>query len=190
MKTCLKASKKWCIYISNEKFPLLREIHEIRKFYKVKNSEHWGKILKNAPREILQEFLFATKNFFKNAQNQEENSWTPLHITAENGAIDLSKFILSMTDYENPKNENDVTPLHLAAKRGHLEIVKLILDKLDDKNPIDKNNDTPLHYAAKNGHLNICKLFHEMTVDINPLNLDQDSPLHLAAQNGHLEVCR
>ena len=53
---------------------------------------------------------------------------SPLHAAAENGLIDIVKFLCSFKDIDlNVKIPNLlVTPLHMAAGNGHIDVVKFL----------------------------------------------------------------
>ena len=57
---------------------------------------------------------------FVNAQN--ENSLTSLLFVAENGHLDLVKYLTEAYGNVNFQGESGCTPLTLATKNGHLDI--------------------------------------------------------------------
>ena len=61
---------------------------------------------------------------------------TPLYVTAQEGHLDLCKFILEKVTDKNPRDSEGRTPLHIAAYNGHLNIFKLIEKEVVLKNPI------------------------------------------------------
>ena len=132
----------------------------------------------------------AAEEFFENPSILRiRNHWSPLHIAAEQGNLELCIFITENTDDKNPSGTNASTPLHFAAKKGHLKVCKLIIQSLTDKNPADNFGITPLHYAAQNGHLQVSRLIVERIRDKNPANNMGYTPLHYSAGNGHLNIC-
>ncbi|GMY34667.1 ankyrin repeat-containing protein BDA1-like isoform X2 [Fagus crenata] len=80
-------------------------------------------------------------------------SETPLHISASNGHLELSKTLLD----RNPRQAVEVDyhkrcPLHLACAEGDIEIAKVLLRA--NKNACfipDEDGRLPLHYAVKSG---------------------------------------
>ena len=52
----------------------------------------------------------------------------PLHLSAQNGRLEVTKCFLETYDDKNPKSKSGITPLHNAAREGHLQICKLILE--------------------------------------------------------------
>ena len=101
-----------------------------------------------------------------NVNPKDDKEWTPLHLAAQNGHLNICKFIMESLDPEaiNPPGcRTQSTPLHLAAVNGHLPVCKLIIKKLTDKspdslNPKDVFDITPLHLVADHDHYEICKL--------------------------------
>lgn len=53
---------------------------------------------------------------------------TPLFITAQNGGIDLARFLLANKATVDCAKLDGATPLHIAAEKGHTVIVKLLID--------------------------------------------------------------
>ena len=178
LQTCLNVSRKWCNFIQNEKFPWEKKIQSVKNICKKsKNSENHEKMFKKAPLKILQDLCFAIQ---KSTQINIQNEFSPLHIGAEIGMLDLCKFIMFKTDNKNPKDEKGVTALHFAAQNGHFEVCKTIFGQIIDKNPVNTDGDTPLHFAAKNGHLKLCKYLAENGMDKNLRNRLGKTPFDLA----------
>ena len=91
------------------------------------------------------------------------NLWygrTPMHFAAQNGYIDVVKFIAETLDEVNPRDAQGLTPMHLAAFQGHQDVVKYLLDNTNgDKNPKTESGDvTPYKLAVTGGHADIAKL--------------------------------
>jgi len=93
---------------------------------------------------------------------------TPLHIAADDGQLEICKFIIENATAENgvqknPKNGFGEIPLHLAAQSGHLEICKFLLDYTDDPSEENHMGETPLYLAIKGKHKKIYKLLRRYT---------------------------
>ena len=54
--------------------------------------------------------------------------YTPLHVAAHFGQINMVKFLLANGVRVNVQNELGYSPLHQAAQQGHSQIVNLLLD--------------------------------------------------------------
>ena len=95
------------------------------------------------------------------------NRWLPIHVAAEQGHLDLCKYIIERIGHYNLtlKQIGSITttfmstPLHFASENGHLEICKLLIENMVHKNPATLDSDlwTPLHFAARFNHLSICR---------------------------------
>ena len=108
LKMCLKVSRKWSDFIHNERFPWKRTIRKVIELYKQTNDNEWNKVLKNAPKSILQNLLNAIKTFFENNPFERNSRWTLLHIAAYYGNLNLFIFIVDKTENENPSNEKGI----------------------------------------------------------------------------------
>ena len=113
----------------------------------------------------------------------------PIAIAANEGHLEICRFLLVNTADKNPSNINGTTALHVAAWFGQLEACKLIMEDALDKNPQNHFGQTPLHLAANAGQLEICRLIIDSVEDKNP-DINGWTPLHEAVLNGHLQVCK
>ena len=68
---------------------------------------------------------------------------TPLHGAAQNGHLEVCKYLMNKVDNKNPAENTGTTPLHCAADRGHLEICKFIASQIDNKNPANNQGTGP-----------------------------------------------
>ncbi|QMV45638.1 hypothetical protein HC358_00465 [Wolbachia pipientis] len=82
---------------------------------------------------------------------------TPLHIAAENGWLNIVKYLISKGANTNAKDKYGRTPLHIAAKNGEFDMVKYLINEGANVNAKDKFDSTPLHSAAENGELSIVR---------------------------------
>jgi ankyrin repeat protein len=57
---------------------------------------------------------------------EDKNGNTPLHSSALNGHLEVTRLLLQHSRDKNPENKNGKTPLHYAEDRGHVDIVELI----------------------------------------------------------------
>ena len=70
-----------------------------------------------------------------NKNPRSDGGYTPLHIAASNGHLEICQIILEEVDDKNPVTDNGLTPLYLAANNGHLEVFKFIFKIVTAKNP-------------------------------------------------------
>ena len=121
--------------------------------------ENWMKIMDKTPIAFVKELAVFTKKIFKvndicfnSPWNQK---WSALHISAQQGSINLCKHIFNRTGKSNPVSETvsehfasfKLTPLHLAAQEGHLDVYQYIIERVEDKNPSDIFKRNPIMYA-------------------------------------------
>ena len=145
---------------------------------------------KKIPIQKLKEFAILVKKFYDAVPKRNVQRWSPMHVAAECGWLDLCKFIAKATSVKNPTGQNKLTPIHFAAQAGHLEVYEFLTEGVENKNPEADKRLSPLHLAAKNGHLPIYKFICENALAINPIMAERITPLHLAAQSGHFDVCK
>ena len=88
---------------------------------------------------------------------QAKNKWTPLHLAAFNGRLELTRVLLDHGADMNAKNFQDETPLHLMLRGKYRSrepgagIALLLLERGMNANARAKNNWTPFHLAALRG---------------------------------------
>ncbi|HLP34888.1 MAG TPA: ankyrin repeat domain-containing protein, partial [Amoebophilaceae bacterium] len=119
---------------------------------------------------------------------QTTDNWTPLHLAAGNGHLEVVKELLEKGAPVDELATDNWTPLHLAAGNGYLEVVKELLEKGAPVDELATDNVTPLHLAAQNGHLEVVQALLEKGAPGDAQSKGNWTSLHLAAQNGHLEV--
>ena len=197
---CRKIHKNCQNFIDNERFVLFRKLQKYRsnmeEFF-----EQWKKVTQNASKETIRDLSITVYKFFEDTPiyhslglrkirkiNKKKGQWSPLHITAEQGNLELSKYIIEQTGDENPQNRKGDTAFQMAAEKGQLEVTKLIIKNLEDKNPRGYGGWTALHFAARNGHLEVCKLINENIEDGATVENGGYTPVDCAATRGHLEV--
>ncbi|XP_055358614.1 ankyrin-3 isoform X43 [Betta splendens] len=115
-----------------------------------------------------------------------ESGFTPLHIAAHYGNINVATLLLNRGAAVDFMARNDITPLHVASKRGNSTMVKLLLDrgaKIDAKT---KDGLTPLHCGARSGHEKVVEILLDRGAPILSKTKNGLSPLHMATQGDHL----
>ena len=188
LTNCRNVSRACCDFIDDEKFYLVRKI---QNYVFMKNFlKQWQKVLRNTPTETIKTIFVTVKQFVEHDLYGYTLQWSPLHIAAAQGHLELCKYIIEKTNNPNPKIRCGLSAFHMAASSGFQEICELISDNLEDKNPADKKGMTPFHSATENGHFDVCKLIIQNIDNKNPAALDGRTPLHLATDHGHLEIVR
>uniref|UniRef100_A0A8C9VAR9 Ankyrin 3 n=1 Tax=Scleropages formosus TaxID=113540 RepID=A0A8C9VAR9_SCLFO len=115
-----------------------------------------------------------------------ESGFTPLHIAAHYGNINVATLLLNRGAAVDFTARNDITPLHVASKRGNGNMVRLLLDrgaKIDAKT---KDGLTPLHCGARSGHEQVVEMLLDRGAPILSKTKNGLSPLHMATQGDHL----
>ena len=197
---CRKVSVPWQNFIDNQKFIWIRKMkmfsENMEQFY-----EQWKLAIRNTPTDHVKELSKLLEQFFDNdivrndmafdnGVSGKKSQWAPLHVTAFQGHLELSKYVIQKTGDKKPIGSNSITPLHFAAYNEHTEVCQHIVEIVDDINPADDGGHSPLTIAAMKGHLEIYQLIAELLEDKNPSNYDGKSSLHLASERGHLELCK
>ena len=131
LTNCRTVSKTWKNVIDHEKFHWLRRIQKYRGKFEPFLDE-WNKVIKKTSTEEIKELCFSVENFLKlGSRNMMNDKYSPLHLAAEIGSIELCRGIIKAMDY---RNDNfylpNLTPLHLAAAKGHREVCRLILENV------------------------------------------------------------
>ena len=193
---CRYVSRLCCDYLDSEKILLVRMIQTYRNFTEI-SSPDWNRVLKNTSVELVKELSVSTQQFFKDDVSRNAFHWSPLQIVAEQGKLELCKYILERNKnsktcikYNNDLANRYTHPLSMAAKKGHEEICKVLFDDSEEKNPSDILGMTTFHFAAEKGLTDVCKLIIENVDNKNPAALNGCTPLHLAAKKGHLKIIR
>uniref|UniRef100_A0A8B9YZJ9 Ankyrin 3 n=1 Tax=Bos mutus grunniens TaxID=30521 RepID=A0A8B9YZJ9_BOSMU len=121
-----------------------------------------------------------------NADVESKSGFTPLHIAAHYGNINVATLLLNRAAAVDFTARNDITPLHVASKRGNANMVKLLLDrgaKIDAKT---RDGLTPLHCGARSGHEQVVEMLLDRAAPILSKTKNGLSPLHMATQGDHL----
>ena len=187
LANCRKVSRAFFDFIDDEKLFWVRKIQNyvcMKKF-----QQHWKKVLRNVPTKDVKDIFWGVQQILK-YNSRRKLQWSPLHIAAAQGHLELCKYIMEKTNDPNPKKKNGITALHMAAYGGCRETCELLIDNLENKNPVTNKGITPFHFASKEGHFDVCELLIQNIDDKNPAALDGCTPLHLATEHCHLESVR
>ncbi|XP_061763601.1 LOW QUALITY PROTEIN: ankyrin-3-like [Nerophis ophidion] len=115
-----------------------------------------------------------------------ESGFTPLHIAAHYGNINVATLLLNRGAAVDFKARNDITPLHVAAKRGNGNMVRLLLERGAKIEARTKDGLTPLHCGARSGHEQVVEMLLNRGAPILSKTKNGLSPLHMATQGDHL----
>ncbi|CAG06539.1 unnamed protein product [Tetraodon nigroviridis] len=115
-----------------------------------------------------------------------ESGFTPLHIAAHYGNINVATLLLNRGASVDFKARNDITPLHVASKRGNTNMVRLLLERGAKIDARTKDGLTPLHCGARSGHEQVVDMLLNRGAPILSKTKNGLSPLHMATQGDHL----
>ncbi|XP_051771718.1 ankyrin-3 isoform X3 [Ctenopharyngodon idella] len=115
-----------------------------------------------------------------------ESGFTPLHIAAHYGNINVATLLLNRGAGVDFKARNDITPLHVASKRGNANMVRLLLERGARIDAKTKDGLTPLHCGARSGHEQVVEMLLDRGAPILSKTKNGLSPLHMATQGDHL----
>ncbi|XP_076869067.1 ankyrin-2 isoform X2 [Brachyhypopomus gauderio] len=119
-----------------------------------------------------------------------ESGFTPLHIAAHYGNVNVSTLLLNRGAAVDFTARNGITPLHVASKRGNTNMVALLLDRGAQIDAKTRDGLTPLHCAARSGHDATVELLLEREAPILARTKNGLSPLHMSAQGDHVECVK
>uniref|UniRef100_A0A8C8IJT7 Ankyrin-2-like n=1 Tax=Oncorhynchus tshawytscha TaxID=74940 RepID=A0A8C8IJT7_ONCTS len=119
-----------------------------------------------------------------------ESGFTPLHIAAHYGNVNVSTLLLNRGAAVDFTARNGITPLHVASKRGNTNMVRLLLDRGSQIDAKTRDGLTPLHCAARSGHDPAVELLLERGAPLLARTKNGLSPLHMSSQGDHVECVK
>ncbi|XP_071190113.1 ankyrin-2-like isoform X14 [Salvelinus alpinus] len=119
-----------------------------------------------------------------------ESGFTPLHIAAHYGNVNVSTLLLNRGAAVDFTARNGITPLHVASKRGNTNMVRLLLDRGSQIDAKTRDGLTPLHCAARSGHDQAVELLLERGAPMLARTKNGLSPLHMSSQGDHVECVK
>ena len=139
-------------------------------------------------RAMVELLLSRGANVNANQQDMEKN--TPLHIAAMHGYQAVIEVLLANKADVNAQTRSGYTPLLLAAQRNNPKILSLLLEHKADVNARSNEGETPLTIAATAGQLENVKLLLAAGANPNVENNQGRTPLSYAAENGSAEMVK
>uniref|UniRef100_A0A672KR40 Ankyrin-2-like n=1 Tax=Sinocyclocheilus grahami TaxID=75366 RepID=A0A672KR40_SINGR len=119
-----------------------------------------------------------------------ESGFTPLHIAAHYGNVNVATLLLNRGAAVDFTARNGITPLHVASKRGNTNMIALLLERGSQIDAKTRDGLTPLHCAARSGHDTAVELLLERGAPILARTKNGLSPLHMSAQGDHVECVK
>lgn len=159
---------------------------------------HWAASFQNLE---LVKALLNPSQYAKDSENKitvdiddflDDSLWTPFHISASTGSIDIFKAMATHNPVPDPNLQTSTgqTCLHYAVSKNSYEIVDYLLEEMKASTRIkDKKGQLPLHRAAAIGSETMVQML--VQTGKSPLNTTDSfglSPLHHALAEGHADV--
>ena len=209
LANCRKSNEALRSFIDNQKLPWIRIIQK----YTASTSgflKDWKQIIRKTPTQMVKKIAIQTEMFFKSNPERQNSNWSPHFIVADQGDLELYRYIAYKTGCINPKksegnllelhdfvdarnaNENfeDIpSPFEMAIIKGQMEICTFIMANRENYNASTENGVTTLHLAARYGNFELCEYLLENMSYKNPRTDDGWTPLHEAASFGYLKIC-
>ena len=85
------------------------------------------------------------------------------HIAAEDGQLEILKFLSTKVSNPIVSNAYGDTPIHLAARYGHLEVVNFLVSYTSEPNVANNCGETPASLAKSHGHDEIVQFLERMS---------------------------
>jgi ankyrin repeat protein len=110
-----------------------------------------------------------------------ERGFTPLHIAAFEGRLEIASLLLEKGADLEAKNPTGFTPLFLAILGKKPEAVRFLLEKGADVNAQSRFQTTPLFSATESGNAQVVRMLIDRGADVNHVSPVFGSALHRAA---------
>jgi ankyrin repeat protein len=123
-------------------------------------------------------------------KSHSSDGWTPLHLAAFFGHVDLAPSLIDRGADVNARSTNGLNnaPLHAAAAGGHTDLIALLLERGADVNARQEGGWTALHAASQSGNRRMVELLLASGADTAVRAANNQLPLDLALSRGHGEV--
>ncbi|XP_060527199.1 ankyrin repeat domain-containing protein 17-like isoform X2 [Cylas formicarius] len=125
----------------------------------------------------------------KGGANIELGASTPLMEAAQEGHLDLVRFLLEYGANVNAVTQTNDTALTYACENGHTDVADLLLQYGADLEHESEGGRTPLMKACRAGHLCTVQFLISKGANVRKQTTNNDhTPLSLACAGGHLTV--
>ena len=103
---CRKVNESWRTFIDNQKLPWIRKILKysgsLTGFH-----DQWIQIIARTPINLVKKLAVNVEIFFKANPKRNEHRWPPHFIAADQGCLDLYKYIAQKTGCINARNSRN-----------------------------------------------------------------------------------
>ncbi|XP_013790759.2 ankyrin repeat, PH and SEC7 domain containing protein secG-like [Limulus polyphemus] len=103
----------------------------------------------------------------KRTETVDERGWTPIHLAAAHGHVDIVKFLALEGADLVALDPSGYTAIHLAAMNGHTSCVEVLLSLGCKVENVTSEGFTPLHLAVLNAHVDCSNLLLSVGADIS-----------------------
>ena len=154
----IPAASAWVEILKFTKYKIVEvNAHEVIKFLARGDERYYRKTPLEFAAYLGHYRLF--KILFENFEDYPEpkrSQYSLLHVAAEEGHLEVVKYLHQFEYYRSYEGDECRTPLHLSAKSGDLETFKYLFDNTEIKEPrLRFMYKTPLHYAIEYGNTKI-----------------------------------
>ncbi len=136
-------------------------------------------------REGLLEFLLENG---AGAETRNENGYTPLLLSAEEGYLSIVQILLRKQAEVNAVQNHGCTAIMLALEKGHLSVVSVLLNAGADINRANHDETTPLMCALRKGHREQVFQFLDRGAVLNKATHDGETVLMEACKIGDVAI--
>ncbi|XP_063705994.1 ankyrin repeat and KH domain-containing protein mask-like isoform X2 [Culicoides brevitarsis] len=134
-------------------------------------------------------FLEVTDYLIKHGADIELGASTPLMEAAQEGHIELVRFLLENRANVHAQTQTGDTALAYACENGHTDVAEILLMYGAELEHESEGGRTPLMKACRAGHLCTVKFLLGRGADVNRQTANNDhTPLSLACAGGHQAV--
>ena len=117
-----------------------------------------------------------------------ESGATALHFAVQQGAMEMTQFLLANGATLDAGQNDDITPLQSALQHGKFAMAKWLLEKGAKPDALDYNKQSALFYAVANPGKNgegvaFVKALLARGANANTLNFAQETPLYVAVED-------
>lgn len=134
-------------------------------------------------------FLEVADYLIKHGADIELGASTPLMEAAQEGHLELVKFLLENKADVHAQTQTGDTALTYACENGHTDVSEVLLYFGAELEHLSEGGRTPLMKACRAGHICTVKFLIQKGADVNRQTTNNDhTPLSLACAGGHQQV--